>query len=98
MSSIVKHEWMTRNDIKSLRTAFNTDIMNFGKSNIVVMYSGGHDSTCLLGFAKQQLIDNKSFFGEEVKLHAIHINHGLYEVNNEFERHCEKNVSIMNKN
>lgn len=98
MNSIVKHEWMTRNDIKSLRTAFNTDIINFGKSNIVVMYSGGHDSTCLLGFAKQQLIDNKSFFGEEVKLHAIHINHGLYEINNEFERHCEKNVSIMNKN
>lgn len=55
-------------------------------SNFLLAYSGGLDSTVLL----DQLIKLRDFYNLNLKIRAIHINHGINAESDNWVQHCQK--------
>lgn len=58
-------------------------------SRLLLAYSGGLDSSCLL-HAVTQLRK-----GSDFQIRAIHINHGIHPESDEWQRHCEQTCTLM---
>lgn len=65
-------------------------IKNHKAKNLYVAYSGGIDSTALLHLVSQVKSD--------VKIHSIHIHHGLSHHANDWLKHCQVEATKLNIN
>lgn len=57
--------------------------------NLIVAYSGGLDSTCLLHLAHSLCASDTR------QLRALHINHGLQDVAGDWQQHCEQQCASL---
>ena len=68
--------------IASLQQFFNSFLQ---VSKYIVAYSGGLDSTVLL----------HAMHGLKLPLHAIHVNHHIQNDSDQWQRHCERNCTLL---
>lgn len=72
-----------------LLTALQAALDRSAAKNLIVAYSGGLDSTCLLHAAHSL----SAASGRQLR--ALHINHGLQDAASDWQRHCERQCADL---